>query len=230
MTFDGPLRLETWSRANAISLLGGSAVAAFAGRPWPLAVVAAGSFAALLVHARGRFTARSGFGVPNALTLLRLLLALLLALVLHRAPGWILAALVLGLLVLDGVDGALARRKGTMSAFGAHFDMEADAFTVLVVVFELWQRGAFEAWILTAGLLRYLYVICCALLPPAAGEMPRSLLARYAFSILMLGLATGLAFPSPLGLAGAFAGTLTVTLSFARAFYFSYAPRWSRGA
>jgi phosphatidylglycerophosphate synthase len=230
MTNQGPLRLETWSRANAVSLLGGSTVAALFGKPWPLAVVAAGSFGALLVHARGRFTARGAFGLPNALTLLRLSLALLLVLVFHGAPGWLWGALVLGLLALDGVDGAIARRNGTVSAFGAHFDMETDAFTVLVIVFELWQRGTFGTWILTAGLLRYLYVVCVALLPPTSGEMPRSLLARYAFLILMLGLATGLAFPPPLGAAGALAGTLAVTLSFARSFYFSYGSRSSRGA
>jgi phosphatidylglycerophosphate synthase len=230
MTNEGPLRLETWTRANAISLLGASLVAAWVGRPWPLAVVAVGSFAALLVHARGRFTACGAFGLPNALTLLRLIVALLLTVVFHGAPGLLWGALVLGLLALDGVDGAVARRNGTMSEFGALFDMESDALTVLIVVFELWQRGAVGAWILIAGLLRYLYVVCCALLPPAAGEMPRSLLARYAFFVLMVGLATGLAVPPPLGVAGALVGTVAVTLSFARSFYFSYGARSSRGA
>jgi phosphatidylglycerophosphate synthase len=229
MIHGGPLRLETWSRANAVSLLGASSIAALFGRPWPLAVVAVGSFGALLLHARGRFTAQGDFGSPNALTSLRLLVALLLATAFHGASGWFWGAAVIALLALDGLDGALARRRGNTSEFGAHFDMETDAFTVLVVVFELWQRGAFATWILTAGLLRYLYVICCALLPPAAGEMPRSLLARYAFLILMLGLATGLALPPPLGSVGALVGTVVVTLSFARSFYFSYASRSSRG-
>src|SRR5262245_48079916 len=36
-------------------------------------------------------------------------------------------------LVLDGVDGWIARRTGTVSEFGARFDMEVDAFLILVL-------------------------------------------------------------------------------------------------
>ena len=36
-------------------------------------------------------------------------------------------------LALDGVDGQVARRTGTVSALGARFDMEVDAFLVLVL-------------------------------------------------------------------------------------------------
>jgi phosphatidylglycerophosphate synthase len=230
MNHGGPLRLDTWSLANAVALLGASSVAAPLGRPWPLAVVAAGSFGALLLHARGRFTARGDFGIPNALTLLRLIFALLLPLLFHRGPGWFWGASVLALLSLDGLDGALARRGGVASEFGARFDMETDAFTVLVVAVELWQRGAFGVWILTAGLLRYLYVIGSAVLPQANGEEPRSLLARYAFLFLMLGLVAGLALPPPFGGIGALVGTILVVLSFARSFYFALVSRSSRGA
>jgi phosphatidylglycerophosphate synthase len=229
MIQSGLLRLDSWSRAHAVSMLGASSLAALLGRPWPLAVVAAGSFGALLLHARGRFTKQGEFGLANGITAFRLLVALLLAALLHGAPGWHWCAAVLTLLALDGLDGALARRRGSASAFGAHFDMETDAFTVLVVVFELWQRGAFGAWVLTAGLLRYLYVVGLALLPSLGGEAPRSLLARYAFLILMLGLAAGLALPQPFGSVGPLVGTLVIALSFARSFYFGYASRSSPG-
>ena len=36
-------------------------------------------------------------------------------------------------LALDGVDGQVARRTRTVSALGARFDMEVDAFLVLVL-------------------------------------------------------------------------------------------------
>ena len=35
-------------------------------------------------------------------------------------------------LILDGVDGKVARRTRNASAFGARFDMEVDAFLILV--------------------------------------------------------------------------------------------------
>ena len=36
-------------------------------------------------------------------------------------------------LILDAVDGKVARRTGTASALGARFDMEVDAFLILVL-------------------------------------------------------------------------------------------------
>ena len=42
-------------------------------------------------------------------------------------------ALVVVALALDWVDGQVARRTGTCSAFGARFDMETDAFLILVL-------------------------------------------------------------------------------------------------
>ena len=36
-------------------------------------------------------------------------------------------------LILDGVDGKVARRTGTSTALGARFDMEVDAFLILVL-------------------------------------------------------------------------------------------------
>ncbi|GAA4940924.1 hypothetical protein GCM10023238_03240 [Streptomyces heliomycini] len=36
-------------------------------------------------------------------------------------------------LILDGVDGKVARRTGTSTPLGARFDMEVDAFLILVL-------------------------------------------------------------------------------------------------
>ena len=53
-----------------------------------------------------------------------------------------------GALALDGVDGQVARRTGTASELGARFDMEVDAFLILVlsvaagrVVYADWLKG-----------------------------------------------------------------------------------------
>ena len=49
------------------------------------------------------------------------------ALVAACAAGRLLVALAAVALVLDAVDGRVARRTGTVSPFGARFDMEVDA-------------------------------------------------------------------------------------------------------
>lgn len=70
------------------------------------------------------------------------------------------AACLTGILVaaLDGLDGWLARRSGTASPFGARFDMEVDALLILALSLLAWQYGKAGAWIVLAGLLRYMFV------------------------------------------------------------------------
>src|SRR4051794_31124111 len=117
-------RLERWSFGNAV-LLGGALVPAlWLARPWPIGVAALASFVVLIAQTRRDWTSSAGFGAANVVTSLRLLLVIALGVGLHGAPGLVLAALVLAVLALDGLDGWLARRAGLVSAFGAHFDME----------------------------------------------------------------------------------------------------------
>ena len=62
-------------------------------------------------------------------------------------------------LVLDGVDGWIARRTGTAGPFGARFDMELDGFFILILCFLVIEAGRMGWWVLWAGLLRYIYVV-----------------------------------------------------------------------
>jgi len=67
--------------------------------------------------------------------------------------------------LLDGVDGWVARRTGTVSAFGSRFDMETDAALILVLAILVWQNGKAGPWVLLSGLLRYLFVVAGWLWP-----------------------------------------------------------------
>ena len=66
-------------------------------------------------------------------------------------------------LALDWVDGRVARRTGTVSALGARFDLEVDAFLILVLAVEA-ARG-FGAWVLVIGLASYGLLAARRLLP-----------------------------------------------------------------
>lgn len=59
-------------------------------------------------------------------------------------------------LVLDAVDGQVARRTGSVSDLGARFDMEADAF--LIFVLSIYVSGLLGWWVIAIGLARYLFV------------------------------------------------------------------------
>jgi len=104
-----------------------------------------------------------GPGPANRVTFLRAALVVpLAALVFHPAQqdAAILALMaVAGLaLLLDGLDGALARRSGRVTAFGARFDMELDALLIMVLAILVWQTEKTGAWVLLIGLMRYAFV------------------------------------------------------------------------
>lgn len=75
-------------------------------------------------------------------------------------------------LVLDAVDGQVARRTGTSSPLGARFDMEVDAFLILVLSIHL--AGTVGAWVLTIGLMRYAFVLAAWPLPWLRAALPPS--------------------------------------------------------
>src|SRR5262249_58290063 len=74
------------------------------------------------------------------------------------AVTWAAVALASAAAVLDGVDGWIARRWRTASAFGARFDMEVDALLILVLAILAWQHSKAGGWVMLSGLLRYLFV------------------------------------------------------------------------
>jgi phosphatidylglycerophosphate synthase len=214
--------LQRFSRAQAVSMLVAVLDCRYERSAWPCAVLAIAAFIFLIVSNRGAYTPRGQFGLANAVTSLRLALALVLALSAATIPARAAAAFTAGILALDALDGWLARARGEASAFGAHFDMETDAFLVLIVTLRLWLVEGYGAWVLCAGLLRYAYVLCLWLLPGTGREAPRSLLGRSAFAVLMVGLIAGLWNQGALGVWCVASGTLAVSASFARSFYFSY--------
>ena len=73
-------------------------------------------------------------------------------------------------LVLDRVDGEVARRTRTVSRFGGAFDMEVDAFLILVLSVYV-ARGA-GPWVLLIGAARYALWVASRLLPWLRRDMP----------------------------------------------------------
>lgn len=218
-----PPLLSRWSVGHALGLMAALALALVLGARWPVTCVALLSVGRLLFITRGRWTPSGGFGWANGLTALRLVLVALLSEAPRATRGLELGLLVLLILTLDGADGWVARRTHTSSELGAHFDMEVDALLVLTTSLRLWQTSTLGAWILLPGALRYVYVLCTARWPPRGGPMPRSLLGRSAFALVVVGHAAGLALTGRAGAIAAALGSAAVTLSFARSFFFSYA-------
>jgi len=84
-----------------------------------------------------------------------------------------LVALAVVALVLDAVDGWVARRTETVSTLGARFDMEVDAF--LIFVLSVYVARSTVEWVLAIGAARYGFLAAGWMLP----WMRRSLPPRY---------------------------------------------------
>lgn len=117
----------------------------------------------------------------------------------HRHPAvTVLVTLALVALVLDAVDGQVARRTGTVTAFGARFDMEVDSFLVLVLSVHV--APLLGGWVLTVGAMRYAFVAAAWVLPWMREALPprywRKVVAATQGVVLVA--ATADALPRPL--------------------------------
>ena len=74
-------------------------------------------------------------------------------------------------LVLDFVDGWIARRTATESALGARLDGEVDAFLILALSVVVAPSAG--AWVLAIGLARYAFLVAGWALPWMRAPLPR---------------------------------------------------------
>lgn len=142
------------------------------------------------------------FGAANLTTLMRLGIAAIFAGVIveglldrsriSAGVAWSCVALLSVALVLDGVDGLLARRQAMASRFGARFDIEVDALTILLLSILAILLGKAGAWVALIGLMRYAFVAAAILQPALAAPLPPSLrrkavcVAQYVALLVML--------------------------------------------
>jgi phosphatidylglycerophosphate synthase len=140
-----------------------------------------GLVAAFVVFDLDRHAPHQRFGAANSVTLARAALTALLwgvvgetmlgARDLDQGLRWLLAAAATGALVLDGVDGWVARRRGMTSRFGADFDLEVDCLFMLALALLVYGTGQVGIWVLINGLMRYLFVAAGWLQPTLAAPL-----------------------------------------------------------
>lgn len=131
----------------------------------------------LLFFGLSRHLPQRRFGAANSVTLLRAgLIALLAGLIGYTqgdlAKSWIPSFVALIALLLDGLDGWLARRENSASPFGARFDMEIDALFILVLGILVFQTGKVHAWVLLLGAMRYVFASTGFILPWLRKPLP----------------------------------------------------------
>src|SRR5690606_22391410 len=115
-------------------------------------------------HRPGEKSLLPGLGAANRLTLLRgAMLALMAGFLFAPWSGgwlaWAPAALYGAIVLLDGLDGAVARLTGQPTRLGEMLDLELDALGMLVApLLGVWY-GQLPPWFLLVSAARYLFVL-----------------------------------------------------------------------
>ncbi|MDH6237087.1 CDP-alcohol phosphatidyltransferase family protein [Cryobacterium sp. CG_9.6] len=202
--------------AIVVSLLGAAAT-----RSLPSWIVVVGWVATLsylvvsnILLVRGlRKRAVTRFGQANIVTAVRstmvgVISGIVTASFFAPMPVWIVLALVVPALLLDAVDGWVARRTGSSSELGASFDMEVDAFLLLVL--SAYVSQSLGIWVLAIGLMRYVFVVAGWIFP----WMRRQLPFRYWRKVVtaVQGIALTIAVPEVLLVVEAIAVALALAL------------------
>lgn len=187
-----------------------------------LVVILYGAAGALILSTLPGVLPEPGFGPANRVTLGRMVLTLpLAALLLHSealgvAGRWWIIGVGTAVMVLDGFDGWVARRTRTGTSYGARFDMETDAFLMLVLSGLVWVGGRVGAWVLLIGAMRYLFVAAGLLLPAMRAPLFPSLRRRIVCVVQGVGLLVclGPIIPGPMATAAAALALASLVWSF----------------
>ncbi|MFC5291180.1 CDP-alcohol phosphatidyltransferase family protein [Actinokineospora guangxiensis] len=212
-----------WLAAQLALLAGLTAALGLGPLGW---AVGTGCAAATLVLL-GRAVRPAGrIGPADRVTLGRaLLVGCVAALVFERADAVVvLTAVAAVALALDFVDGQVARRTGTASAVGARFDMEVDAFLILVL--SAHAALGVGPWVLLIGLMRYLFVAAAWVAPWLRAPLPPSWARKAVAAGQGVALVVAVAVPAGWLLAGALAA---LVWSFGRDVRWLWARRGGAG-
>jgi phosphatidylglycerophosphate synthase len=131
-------------------------------------------------------------------------------------PGVLTLVIAAVALALDLLDGQVARRTGTVSDLGARFDMEVDAFLILVlsVLVARWLGW----WVLASGAMRYAFIAAGWLRPWLRRPVPSTMVGKTVAAVqgVTLLVVGSRLLPRPVALAAAAVALALLVWSFGR--------------
>lgn len=213
------LKILNWNLAHAVILLFASACSLLFSSIHLLILPAFISFLILCFQQKEYLkTLKPYGGIANRITFLRLLLISVTAIgYVYFSHACIFILFSLNIL-LDVVDGKLARKYNQQSFFGQYFDMETDAFFIAVVCHVLYFTGLVGGWIIFIGLLRYVNVFAYHLLNIQQYTEPKRVYASYIAGFLFIAVISPFGWQHPITAWLLKAASVAVIISFAISF------------
>jgi phosphatidylglycerophosphate synthase len=119
-------------------------------------------------------------------------------------------------LVLDGVDGQVARRTGTVTPFGARFDGEVDAFLILALSVAVSRD--YGGWVLAIGAARYVLLVAGWGVRWLAAPLPSRYWGKVVAAVqgIVLTAAVSGVLPRPVGMVAVGVALVLLAESFGR--------------
>lgn len=187
--------IETWSTYNALALAIVTPIALL--YQWLDLLLYVFSISLIcLIYGNRHFLLKSKpvFGVANSISLIRFLIILFSFLTIDFTNTTALCLALSIAVALDFFDGKAARYFKESSFFGQYFDMEIDAFFVLLMCSFFYVYASIPIWIMIPGLLRYLFRLYTIVIPRKNHRETKknygTLIAASFFVILLIGLVT----------------------------------------
>ncbi len=213
--------LATAALLGVVSATAGLGVAG-----WIAGLVTGSAAPALLVTARMRSDEPAMFPADWVTVTRGLLIAGVAGLVADSfsrpVPVTALVTLSTVALVLDTVDGQVARRTGTATALGARIDSEADAFLILLLSIAVSQD--YGGWVLVIGAARYALLLAGWLIPWLAAPLPPRYWGKVVAAVqgIVLTVAVSGLLDRRAGMIAVAAALLLLTESFGRSVIWLY--------
>src|SRR5580693_1624054 len=212
--------LATAALLGVVSATAGLGATGLGAAGWIAGLATGSAGAALLVTARMR-SDQPSICPADWVTLTRLVLiagvaALVASSFTGPVPVTALVTLATAALVLDAVDGQVARRTGTATTLGGRLDGETDAFLILLL--SIYVSQDYGPWVLAIGAARYALLIAGWLIPWLAAPLPPRYWGKVVAAVtgIVLTVAASGLLPRTAGMIAVAAALLLLAESFGR--------------
>lgn len=174
-----------------------------------------------LFYSNSRST-KSLHSYANQITAFRFFLSAITALFVFKLPETVSFCLFGLAILLDGLDGYLARKYQQASEIGALFDKTVDAYFVLLLYYILVLKYNISFWFLGIGYLHYGYELLLLGLGWQDLAIPKNPIGKYAAALLFISLLSPFILPTYLYLAILYLSAILVSLSFGLSFFYKF--------
>ena len=158
----------------------------------------------------------------NQITAIRFIISSITVLFIDQIPSFYSFCLFGFAILLDGLDGFLARKYQQMSEIGGLFDKTVDAYFVVLLSFILVLKYEVPLWFLGIGYLHYGYELLLLGLSWQHLIIPKNPIGKYAAAFLFISLLSPFILSPNWYFPIVYLAATLVSLSFGWSFYHKY--------